>query len=157
MTGLDVDRPTLTNAINTCRLRDYYDQIQFSRLFITKAHGSLKITKRFWEFKNLLCREYTTRSNAAILLFDLIRHFLKCPNEEPVHRLKPFFNLTLSQTTNLSLFQTERVYRWLSNVMKMAESSPNRKKTLWEKEKLLVTSNFSFFPQCFWKTWTADT
>ena len=22
-------------------------------------------------------------------------------------------------------------------------------KTLWEKEKLLVTSNFSFFPQCF--------
>ena len=28
-------------------------------------------------------------------------------------------------------------------------------KTLWEKEKLLITSNFSFFPQCFlpiWKT-----
>ena len=22
-------------------------------------------------------------------------------------------------------------------------------KTLWEKEKLLVTSNFSFFPKCF--------
>ena len=28
--------------------------------------------------------------------------------------------------------------------MKMAVSSPNRYKTLWEKEKLLVTSNFSF-------------
>ena len=30
-------------------------------------------------------------------------------------------------------------------------------KTLWEKEKLLVTSNFSFSPQCFlavWKTFT---
>ena len=26
----------------------------------------------------------------------------------------------------------------------MAESSPNRWKTLWEKEKLLVMSNFSF-------------
>ena len=30
------------------------------------------------------------------------------------------------------------------NLMKMAESSPIGKKTLWEKEKLLVTSNFSF-------------
>ena len=28
--------------------------------------------------------------------------------------------------------------------MKMMESSANGKKTLWEKEKLLVTSNFSF-------------
>ena len=26
----------------------------------------------------------------------------------------------------------------------MSESSPNRWKTLWEKEKLLLTSNFSF-------------
>ena len=26
-------------------------------------------------------------------------------------------------------------------------------KTLWEKEKLLVTSNFSFFPQCFLPVW----
>ena len=31
------------------------------------------------------------------------------------------------------------------------------RRTLWEKEKLLVTSNFSFFPQCFQKTCTADT
>ena len=28
--------------------------------------------------------------------------------------------------------------------MKMAESSPNGSKTMWEKERLLVTSNFSF-------------
>ena len=28
--------------------------------------------------------------------------------------------------------------------MKMVESSPNEQKTLWEKDKLLVTSNFSF-------------
>ena len=29
---------------------------------------------------------------------------------------------------------------------KLAESYPNGQKTLWEKEKLLVTSNFSFSP-----------
>ena len=28
----------------------------------------------------------------------------------------------------------------------MAESSPQGQTTLWEKEKLLITSNFSFFP-----------
>ena len=32
----------------------------------------------------------------------------------------------------------------ISNLTKMAEGYPNRKKTLWEKEKLL-------FPQCFQK------
>ena len=31
-----------------------------------------------------------------------------------------------------------------SNLMKMAESSPKGLKTLWEKEKLLIVSNFSF-------------
>ena len=67
--------------------------------------------------------------------------------------------LTLSQTTNFRLFQTERVCRRLpnwksvqtmnSNLMKMAEGSPNRWKILWEKEKLLVTSNFSFSHSVF--------
>ena len=33
--------------------------------------------------------------------------------------------------------------------MKMAESSLKWLKTLWEKEKLLVTSNFSFPPSVF--------
>ena len=32
-----------------------------------------------------------------------------------------------------------------------------KKKTRWEKEKLFVTSNFSFFPQCFQKAFTANT
>ena len=32
----------------------------------------------------------------------------------------------------------------ISNFMKMEESSSNKKKTLWEKEKLHVMSNFSF-------------
>ena len=31
----------------------------------------------------------------------------------------------------------------------MAENSPNEEKTLWEKEKLLVTSNFSFSHNVF--------
>ena len=50
----------------------------------------------------------------------------------------------LSQTTNFRLFGTGCLQITLSNFLKMAESSPNRLKTLWEKEKLLVTSNFSF-------------
>ena len=33
--------------------------------------------------------------------------------------------------------------------MEIAESSPNRLKTLWEKEKLLVMSNFSFSRSVF--------
>ena len=33
--------------------------------------------------------------------------------------------------------------------MKMTESYPNGYKTLWEKEKLLVTSNFSFSHSVF--------
>ena len=37
----------------------------------------------------------------------------------------------------------------ISNLMKMAESHPNGKKTLWEKEKLLVTSIFSFSHNVF--------
>ena len=32
----------------------------------------------------------------------------------------------------------------ISNLIKMEESSSNKKKTLWEKEKLHVMSNFSF-------------
>ena len=37
----------------------------------------------------------------------------------------------------------------ISNLMKMTECYPNRYKTLWEKEKLLVTSNFSFSHSVF--------
>ena len=45
----------------------------------------------------------------------------------------------------------------VSNFMTRAESSQNRYKTLWEKEKLLVMSNFSFFHRVFKKVCTADT
>ena len=39
----------------------------------------------------------------------------------------------------------------ISNLTKMAESYPNGKKTLWEEEKLLVTSNISFSHSIFKK------
>ena len=38
----------------------------------------------------------------------------------------------------------------------MAESPPKELKTLWEKEKLLVLSNFSFF-HCIFKTLVLQT
>ena len=57
-------------------------------------------------------------------------------------------DLTLSQRTNFRHFQTERVCRrqfkiWWKWVLQKG------RKTLWEKEKLLVTSNFSFSHSVF--------
>ena len=50
--------------------------------------------------------------------------------------------LTLSQTTNFRLFQTERLCRRQFQILiTIAESSPNGYKTLWEKEKLLISKN----------------
>ena len=58
--------------------------------------------------------------------------------------------LTLSQTTKfLTLPNWKTLQMTISNLMKMEESSSNRYKTLWEKEKLLVTSNFSFSHNVF--------
>ena len=60
------------------------------------------------------------------------------------------FPLTLSQTTNFRLFQTEKLCRRQFQIfITIAESSPNGYKTLWEKEKLLVTSSFSFSHSVF--------
>ena len=67
------------------------------------------------------------------------------------------FNLTLSQTTNFRLFQTESLQTTISNLMKMEESSSTGLKTLLEKEKLLITSKFSFSHSVFKKACTADT
>ena len=52
--------------------------------------------------------------------------------------------LTLSQTTNYGLPNWKSLQKTILNLMKKAESSPKELKTLWEKEKLLVMSNFSF-------------
>ena len=58
---------------------------------------------------------------------------------------KEFF-LTLSQMTNFRLFQTKRLQTTILNLMKMEESFQKGRKHCgnWEKEKLLVNSNFSF-------------
>ena len=45
----------------------------------------------------------------------------------------------------------------LDNSMEMADSSPKGQKTLWETEKLLVTSNFSFSHSVLKNICTADT
>ena len=45
---------------------------------------------------------------------------------------------------------------YVEDLMNKAESSPLWKKTLWEKEKLLVYQQFLSFPQHFQKTCTAD-
>ena len=57
--------------------------------------------------------------------------------------------LTLSQTTNFRLQNSKGLQTAISNLMKMIESSPNGLKMLWEKEKLLITSNFSFSHSVF--------
>ena len=61
------------------------------------------------------------------------------------------YSLTYLQTTNFRLFQTETssLQTTISNLTKIAECHPNGKKTVWEKEKLLITSNFSFSHSVF--------
>ena len=51
---------------------------------------------------------------------------------------------------NFRLCQTQKsLQTTISNLMKIAESSPHRWKTLWEKEKLLIMSNFFFSHSVF--------
>ena len=69
--------------------------------------------------------------------------------------------LTLSKKKKkkkIRLFQIGKsLQTTISSLTKMVESSPKGQKTLLEMEKLLVTSNFLLFSQCFQKTCTADT
>ena len=58
--------------------------------------------------------------------------------------VNPFPNDKFYTLPNWKSLQTT-----ISNLMKMAESSPNGSKTLWEMEKLLVMSNFSFSHSVF--------
>ena len=52
--------------------------------------------------------------------------------------------LTLSQTTNFRLFQTGRVCRRQFQVWRKWQKVLQKARKHWEKEKLLITSNFSF-------------
>ena len=58
------------------------------------------------------------------------------PNPLPYDK---FWTLPISKTLQTTIL----------NLMKIPERSPNRLKTLWEKGKLLVTSNFSFSHSVF--------
>ena len=60
-----------------------------------------------------------------------------------------FSQLTHYQTTNFRLPNWKSLQTTISGLTKMEESYPNRKKTLQEKEKLLVMSNFSFSHSVF--------
>ena len=57
--------------------------------------------------------------------------------------------LTLSQTTNFRPFRTERVCRWQFKFVENWRQFFIWIKTLWEEEKLLVMSNFSFSHSVF--------
>ena len=72
-------------------------------------------------------------------------------------RFKTLPELTLSQTTIFRLIQTGRVCRWQFQIWWKWQKAFQTNWKLREKEKLLGTSNFSFSPQCFQKTCTADT
>ena len=105
---------------------------------------SLKLLKNFWGW---ICWCLKNGLSSWILnnLCFVDRIIVPTPpfNPLPNNKFRTLPNWHSLQTTILSL-------------MKMAESSQKVQKTLWEMEKLLVTSNFSF-SQCFQKTLSADT
>ena len=78
----------------------------------------------------VVCRFFVNWVKATILSFD------KGFNPFPSDNFKALPNSNSLQST-------------FSNLMKMTGSSINGYKTLWKKEKLLVTSNFSFFHRVF--------
>ena len=65
--------------------------------------------------------------------------------------------LTISQTTNFRLFQTERVtddnFKFDKNAIKFSKWVENTV----EKGEIARYERFLLFPQCFQKTYTADT
>ena len=98
----------------------------------------LLITSNFFLFPQCFQKACFPGASKGVIVWHIVRHYY-------------LVSLTHYQTTNFRLFQTESLHSTISNLMKMAENDPNRKKTLWEKEKLLVTSKFLLFPQCFQK------
>ena len=62
--------------------------------------------------------------------------------------------LTLFQTTNL---ESSKLNHFADNNFTFDKNDRKFFKTLWEKEKIDRYQQFLLFPQCFWKTYTADT
>ena len=89
-----------------------------------------------WSF---FYQNFTRTSLQASSCFSITDTMVSCEREINPFPHNKFWTLPNSkclQTTNL-------------NMVKMAESSPKGQKTLWDKEKLLVTSNFSFSHSVF--------
>ena len=69
----------------------------------------------------------------------------------------PYVLLTISQTTNFRLFQTERVCgQQFQIVIKMAESYPKWEENTEGKREIARYEQFLLFPQCFQKICTAE-
>ena len=66
-------------------------------------------------------------------------------------------NLTLSQTTNFRLFQTESLQMTISNLMKMAKSFSKGVENVVGKGEIARYEQFLLFPRCFQKSCTVDT
>ena len=90
------------------------------------------LTLRRYTFENIMGKEENA-SNLYCLLF--AKCFLP---------LNPFPDNNFYTLPNWKSLQTT-----ILNSMIIAESSPKGYKTLWEKEKLLITSNFSFSHSVF--------
>ena len=106
------------------------------------AYEILKLVPYRVEKENLLITSIVCFSHNVFhsFIFSVRQNAALCGN-----------GLTLSQTTISRLIQTGRInlQTTISNLTKMADSSPNWWKTLWEKEKLLLMSNFSFSHSVF--------
>ena len=85
--------------------------------------------------------------------FALVSHL---QNEATQFTFQPFtYFQPFTKQQILDPSKLEELQKTIIDLMKMTENSPKGSKTLWEKEELLVMSNFSVF-QCFQKTSPAD-
>ena len=64
--------------------------------------------------------------------------------------------LTLSQTANLRLSQTERVCRQQFRIDENGRKFPKKVQNIVDKREIARDEQFLLFPQCFQKTCTAD-
>ena len=65
-------------------------------------------------------------------------------------------SLTLSQTTNFRLFQTERLHTTIVNCNENGRKLSKRIENTERKGEIARNEQFLLFPQCFQKVCTAD-
>ena len=104
----------------------------------------------------MLCLSCTHLFKQQCLFLTCIKSFFYKVNNVNGVYFEIFIHITLSQTTNFRLFQTQSLQTTVSNLMKMAAGSPKGSKTL-GKGEIACYEQFLLFPLCFQKTRTADT